>query len=115
MRGTLGHLLHNGALCYALLNITANCVTSALAHRTQNLCIMSKITLSAVLTLIRLAIVLLGKGCRLVYSIIDLCDDGVVNQSAERPEWYQNAIRVISLLEDASSSLSGIEDSINLS
>lgn len=74
---------------------------------------MSKITLSAVLTLIRLAIVLLGKGVRLVYSVIDLCDDGIVNQSAEKPAWYEHAVRVISLLEDASSSLSGIEDSIN--
>ena len=75
---------------------------------------MSKITLSAVLTLIRLAIVLLGKGVRLVYSVIDLCDDGIVNQSAEKPAWYEHAVRVISLLEDASSSLSGIEDSIIL-
>lgn len=75
---------------------------------------MSKITLSAILTLIRLAIVLLSKGVRLVYTIIDLVDDGVINQSAERPEWYENTIHVISLLEDATSSLSGIEDSINL-
>lgn len=75
---------------------------------------MSKITLQAVLALIRLAIVLLSKGVRLVYSIIDLCDDGIINQSAEKPAWYDHAVRVISLLEDATSSLSGIEDSITL-
>ena len=73
---------------------------------------MSKITLSAILTLIRLAIVLLSKGVRLISSIIDLVDDGVINQSAENPEWYENTIHVISLLEDATSSLSGIEDSM---
>lgn len=75
---------------------------------------MSKITLQAVLTLIRLAIVLLSKGVRLVYSVIDLCDDGIINQSAEKPSWYEHAVRVISLLEDASSSLSSIEDNIVL-
>lgn len=76
---------------------------------------MPKITLSAILTLIRLAIVLLGKGVRLIYSIIDLCDDGMVNQSAEKPEWYDRAISVILALEEASASLSSIEDSITLS
>lgn len=75
---------------------------------------MPKITLSAILTLIRLAIVLLGKGVRLIYSIIDLCDDGIVNQSAEKPEWYDRAISVILALEEASASLSSIEDSITL-
>lgn len=77
-------------------------------------CPMSKITLSAVLTLIRLAIVLLSKGIRLVYSVIDLCDDGIINQSAEKPAWYDHAVRVINLLEDATSSLSSIEDGIVL-
>lgn len=75
---------------------------------------MSKITLSAVCALVRLAIVLLSKGIRLVYSIIDLCDDGIVNQSAEKPQWYDSAVRVISLLEDCTSSLSSIEDDIVL-
>lgn len=75
---------------------------------------MSKVTLSAVLTLIRLAIVLLSKGIRLVYSVIDLCDDGMVNQSAEKPAWYDHAIHVISLLEESTSSLSSIEDDIVL-
>lgn len=75
---------------------------------------MSKITLSAILTLIRLAIVLLSKGVRLVYSIMDLVDDGIINQSADKPVWYEHLLRIISLLEDASSSLSSIEDEIVL-
>lgn len=75
---------------------------------------MSKITISAILTLLRLAIVLLNKGCRLVYSIIDLCDDGIINQSVEKPSWYEHLIRVISLLEDATSSLSNLEDNLTV-
>lgn len=75
---------------------------------------MPKITLSAILTLIRLAIVLLSKGVRLVYSIIDLCDDGIINQSAEKPAWYERIIGVISSIEEAANSLSSIEDEIVL-
>lgn len=75
---------------------------------------MSKITLSAILTLIRLGIVLIGKGVRLVYTIIDLCDDGIVNQSAEKPVWYDRAIGVINSLEESAHSLSTIEDEIIL-
>ena len=75
---------------------------------------MSKITLSAILTLIRLTIVLLSKGVRLIYSIIDLCDDGMINQSAERPAWYDRAVSLIGTLEECTSSLSNIEDEIVL-
>lgn len=75
---------------------------------------MSKITLSAICTLIRLAVVLLGKGIRLVYSIIDLCDDGIVNQSADKPTWYDKVVSIIGALEDALSSLSSVEDEIIL-
>lgn len=75
---------------------------------------MSKITLSAILTLIRLGIVLIGKGVRLVYTIIDLCDDGIVNQSADKPAWYDRAIQVINSLEESAHVLSSIEDEIIL-
>lgn len=75
---------------------------------------MSKITLSAILTLIRLVIVLVNKGVRLVYAIIDLCDDGIVNQSAEKPTWYDKAVAIIGALEESASSLSSIEDEITL-
>lgn len=73
---------------------------------------MSKITLSAILTLIRLVIVLISKGVRLVYSIIDLCDDGIINQSAEKPAWYDKAVSVIGSLEESAHVLSSIEDEI---
>lgn len=75
---------------------------------------MSKITLSAILTLIRLAVVLLSKGTRLVYAIIDLCDDGIINQSADKPVWYDRIISVINSIESAAAALSTIEDEIVL-
>lgn len=75
---------------------------------------MSKITLSAVLTLLRLGIILANKCARLVYSIIDLCDDGMINQSAEKPQWYDRALAVIGALEESATSLSAIEDEIVL-
>lgn len=75
---------------------------------------MSKITISAILTLIRLAIVLLNKGSRLVYSVIDLCDDGIINQSVEKPDWYEHVLRVIRLLDDATTSLSNLEDNLTI-
>lgn len=73
---------------------------------------MSKITLSAILTIIRLVIVLVNKGVRLVYSIIDLCDDGIINQSAEKPAWYDRALQVINSLEESASCLNDIENEI---
>ena len=76
---------------------------------------MPKITISAILVLIRLAIGLISKGIRLVYSVLDLCDDGVLNNSVERPAWYEHLVRVLSLLEDAVSSLSNLEDNLTLS
>lgn len=75
---------------------------------------MSKITLSAILTLIRLVIVLLSKGARLIYSVIDLCDDGIINQSAQKPAWYDRVISVIGSIEESAAALSSIEDEITL-
>lgn len=57
---------------------------------------------------------LLNKGSRLVYSVIDLCDDGIINQSVEKPDWYEHVLRVIQLLEDATSSLSNLEDNLTI-
>jgi len=76
---------------------------------------MSKITISAILTLLRLAIVVSSKASRLLYTIIDLCDYGIINLSAEEPAWYERIKRIISLLEDATASISNIEASLTIS
>lgn len=75
---------------------------------------MSKITLSAVLTLLRLIICTMGKAVRLVYSVIDLCDDGIINHSAEKPAWYDRVVSVLSSLEESAFTLRSIEDEIVL-
>lgn len=73
---------------------------------------MPKITLSAVLLLLRLIIGFLVKAVRLGYSIVDLVDDGVLNNSANRPEWYDHIVQAIGALEDVTSHLSNIEDNL---
>lgn len=75
---------------------------------------MSKITLSAILTILRLVLVLGEKVVRSVYTIIDLVDDGVQNASAPRPEWYDVLLRSINSLELVFSDLSGIPDSVTI-
>ena len=75
---------------------------------------MSKLTISAILSVIRLAIVILSKGARLFYSVLDLCDDGIINQSYQKPDWYEDIVRVLGILEDASSSLSNLEDNFTI-
>lgn len=73
---------------------------------------MSKITINAVLTVLRLALSFLGKVVRLIYTIIDLVDDGVINQSAPRPDWVAILASAINSIEDVMSHFSGIEDSL---
>lgn len=75
---------------------------------------MSKITISAVLTVLRLVIAFLGKAVRLVYTIIDLVDDGCLNASVERPEWYSHLVAAINTIEDVCSHLSLIEDNLTI-
>lgn len=74
---------------------------------------MPKVTISAILTIIRIVLSLLLKVARMSYSVLDLLDDGIINQSAEKPAWYQSVVSFISQIENATSSLSMIEDEIN--
>lgn len=48
---------------------------------------MSKITINAVITVLRLALSLVGKVIRLLYSVSDLVDDGCLNASVPLPDW----------------------------
>lgn len=48
---------------------------------------MSKITINAVITVLRLALSLVSKVIRLLYSVSDLVDDGCLNASAPLPDW----------------------------
>lgn len=73
---------------------------------------MSKITINAVLTVLRLVISLTTKVVRLIYSIIDLVDDGCINASAPRPEWMQVLVSAINTIESVGSHLTVVEDEI---
>lgn len=75
---------------------------------------MSKITISAILTLLRVIFTLGEKIVRLVYCIVDLVDDGMINDSAPRPEWMDVLPRVIQNFEDALHDLSTVSDSLTL-
>lgn len=73
---------------------------------------MSKITINAVLTVLRLAISLIGKVVRLLYSVSDLVDDGCINASVPRPEWMVSLCSVISTLENLQIHTSSVEDDV---
>ncbi len=75
---------------------------------------MSQITISAILTLLRVIFTLGEKIVRLVYCIVDLVDDGMINDSAPRPEWMDVFPRVIQNFEDALHDLSTVSHSLTL-
>lgn len=73
---------------------------------------MSKITLNAVLTVLRLVINLTLKAVRLIYSVMDLVDDGCINASVVRPDWMNALCSVASTFESLGGQLSSIEDQV---
>lgn len=73
---------------------------------------MSKITVNAILTVLRLVMVLVTKCIRLVYGICDLADDGCLNASVPRPDWMIALSSVLSTLESLGGELSSVEDQI---
>lgn len=73
---------------------------------------MSKITLNAVITLLRLAITIVGKVIRIIYAVCDLVDDGCLNNSAPRPAWMVVLSQALTSLQSVGSSLSSIEDDV---
>lgn len=73
---------------------------------------MSKITVNAVLTVLRLVVSLTTKCIRLIYSIMDLVDDGCINASVARPDWMITLVSVLDTFQNLSSHLSSIEDEV---
>lgn len=74
---------------------------------------MSKITLSAILTIIRIVLTLGEKLVRGIYTIVDICDDGIVNSSVDKPVWYDSLIRVIGNIELSLHDISNVADQIS--
>lgn len=73
---------------------------------------MSKITINAILAVLRLALSLIGKVIRLLYSVSDLVDDGCINNSVPRPDWMLSLVSVISTLENLQINTSMVEDDV---
>lgn len=73
---------------------------------------MSKITINAILTVLRLALSLISKVIRLLYSVSDLVDDGCLNNSVSRPDWMVSLCSVINTLENLQVHTSMVEDDV---
>lgn len=70
---------------------------------------MSKFTINAALELLRFALNLIPKVIRIVYTIIDLVDDGCINSSVPRPAWMSALSGVIDTLTAVRSDLTLVE------
>lgn len=73
---------------------------------------MSKITVNAVLTVLKLVISLVTKCIRLVYSIVDLVDDGCINASVTRPDWVLALTSALEVFRSLSTDLSKVEEQV---
>lgn len=73
---------------------------------------MSKITVNAVLTVLRLVITLVTKCIRMVYTIMDLVDDGCLNSSSVRPDWMIALTSALEVFRSLSTDLSKVEEQV---
>lgn len=71
---------------------------------------MSKITLNAVITVLRLVLSFFSKIIRLLYSVIDLVDDGCLNASVSVPDWVTTLRSAITSLESLSAHVFGVTE-----
>lgn len=69
---------------------------------------MSKFTISAVLGILRVLIGALSRCSRLIYAVMDLIDDGCLNASATRPQWYELLRGCLDSLDAILSHVNGI-------
>lgn len=61
---------------------------------------MSQFTINTILGVLRLVIAVLSKAMRLIAVIADLVDDGCINSSVPRPQWYDMLESAIGTIED---------------
>lgn len=50
----------------------------------------------------------------MVYSILDIVDDGVINNSVTRPEWVEKVVNALANIEFALSQLRSVEDEVSV-
>ena len=73
---------------------------------------MSKFTISAVLGILRVLIGALSRCTRLIYAVIDLIDDGCLNASAPRLQWYDLLRGCLDSLDAILSHVNGISNKL---
>lgn len=76
---------------------------------------MSQFTIQFILSLVWMIIAVLEKAARLVNTIIDICDDGIINDSFVKPSWYQKLCSILSSLQDKKSEVESLTDEIRAS
>lgn len=74
---------------------------------------MSKFTVSAALAVLRLVLTLVAKVIRLIYTVMDLVDDGCLNASVSRPDWMYTLQSVLSTFESMSGHLTSVESELS--
>lgn len=73
---------------------------------------MSKFTINAVLSVLRVLIGVLSRASRLIYAILDLVDDGCLNASCNRPQWYQTFMTAISSVDELLINLGAVSNEL---
>lgn len=76
---------------------------------------MSQITVQIILRLVWLIVAILEKAARLVNTIIDICDDGVINGSFDKPTWYVKLQAILQSLSGNKESIECLTDEIRSS
>lgn len=71
---------------------------------------MSKITLFAITQMVALAIKAVKAAIRALRVILDLCDDGRLNQSRDLPEWAKTVLDVLEAMEQIQTELEYVDD-----
>ena len=73
---------------------------------------MSKTIISVVLRLIAFAIAVLPKALNSIFALVDLVDDGCINNSVTRPEWVSDLISIADRISSVCSDLVDVQDKV---
>lgn len=73
---------------------------------------MSKTIISLVLRLIAFALSALPKAVNSILALIDLVDDGCINNSVVRPDWITDLLDVVEQINGVGSTLTQIQNKV---
>lgn len=73
---------------------------------------MSKSIISIVLRLIAFALAVLPKAVNSILALVDLVDDGCINNSVTRPEWVSDLLEIVEQINSVGSSLIQVQSKV---